>query len=159
MSRPIKILIISVGVVAFIGASLGVGRLLVARGAEQTMLMDLITDQNAGRSDRVVAAISGCSESAKCVSAVAALVKQVKDPGASLKVLQIVQGTKLSSGPSTGVSRIAWRSNGRLPVVQCVPTRRTGSVISGFRVEVLAVSKPIAREGSCPKDKPIVTGY
>jgi len=158
MSRPIKILIISVGVVAFIGASLGVGRLLVARGAEQTMLMGLITDQNAGRSDRVVAAISGCSESAECVNAVAALVKQVKDPGASLKVLQIVQGTKLSSGPSTGVSRIAWRSNGRLPVVQCVPTRRTGSVISGFRVEVLAVSKPIAREGSCPKDKPIVTG-
>ena len=158
MSRPVKILLIALGVVAFIVTSLGVGRLLAARGVEETMLQQLITDQNAGRSEQVVAAISGCSGSAKCVSAVDSIVKQVKSPGTPLLVLQIVQGTKISAGPSSGVSRIAWRPNGKLPVVECVTTRRTGTVVSGFKVEVLAVSKPIAREGSCPKDKPVATG-
>jgi len=34
-------------------------------------------------------------------------------------------------------------------VVQCVRVRRTGSVLEGFGVRVLALSDPIGRETSC----------
>jgi hypothetical protein len=47
-----------------------------------------------------------------------------------------------------GTGRVAWRTPGRLPVVQCVRVRRDGP-LTGGRVELLALTDPIGAEASC----------
>lgn len=150
VSRPVKILLIASAAIAFIAASLGLARVLSARAAERTTLEQLIADEAAGRAPRVADAIGGCPRGSECAAKVEAMVGKVAAPEAPLKILQISQGTPVSPGGGTGVARIAWRTDGRLPVVQCVVVSRTGDVVSGFELRVLAVSKPIEQEGTCP---------
>lgn len=150
MSRPARIITFAAIAIAFIGLSLGLGRVLAARGAERTLLERLIADQAAGRVGAVADAIEGCRGEPACEQRVARLVGKVSSPGGNLEVLQITQGTGVSPGASTGVARIAWNAGTELPVVQCVATRRAGNVVGGFRVTIVAVSSPIDRTGACP---------
>lgn len=156
MSRPARILTVVVVVLFFLGASLGLGRVLSARGAERTLLEQLITDQAKGDAGAVDAAVTGCAAKPACVARTKEIVGKVSNPGGRIEVLQVTQGTDVSPGESTGVARIAWNAGRSLPVVQCVATRRTGNVFGGFAVELLAVSKPIDRTGACPDAAKVV---
>jgi len=150
MSRPARILTVVAIVLLFVGASLALGRVLSARGAERTVLETLITDEANGRSQAVAAAVSGCAGDGHCVARIKALLAKVSQPGARIEVLQITQGTDVSPAGSTGVARIAWTAGAHLPVVQCIVTERSGNVVSGFAVGIVAISKPIDRTGACP---------
>lgn len=157
VSRALRITAILVVLVAFIGFSFGLARVLSARAAERTALESLIADQAAGRGSEVTDSIGGCSNDPDCAKRVEAMVGRVAAPDDVVKVLQITQGTPLSPGGGSGVARIAWRTEGSLPVVQCVVVRRTGDVVSGFSLDLVAVSRPIGREASCPEQDAIRT--
>jgi hypothetical protein len=43
-----------------------------------------------------------------------------------------------------------WSVAGSLPIVQCVRVHRAGNVLSGLRVELLALSRRIASDSDCP---------
>lgn len=159
MSRPLKVALIAGLALAFVLASLGVGRILSARNAEHTVLEQVIRDQAQGRVGPVIAAIDGCRRNPRCVSATTGIVRQVSMPGGQVEILQITEGTKFSGGRSTGVARLAWQVGGRLPVAQCAVVDRTGSVASGFALHVRALSAPIDRTGACPDVAALLARY
>jgi hypothetical protein len=66
-----------------------------------------------------------------------------------VRVLRVDQPARFALGSRTSSIRVVWRSGKRLPVVQCVRVRRSGDLLAGFDVRVLAVSAPIERERSC----------
>lgn len=158
VSRPFRIIVIAATAIAFLAISFGLARVLAARGAERTTLERLVADEAAGRGDLVAAAIDGCAPGSRCAEGVASMVSTLAapKPGAGVKILQVEQGTPVSPGGGEGVARVAWRSQGRLPVVQCVVVERTGNALAGFAIGIRAVSKPIAREGTCPEPGKVV---
>jgi len=158
MSRPIRILIILAGIAVFVVASIGLGRVLSARGAERASLEQLINDEGAGRLKAVAGSITDCEPGTACYERLSKVLAKVGKPGAKVEILQITQGTKVSPGGSTGVARIAWSVGGRLPVAQCVVVERKGSVTSGFTVSINAVSAPIDRTGACPTVERLLAG-
>ncbi len=150
MSRPARIAIIFVGIIAFVVISLGVGRMLGARDSERVMIEQVIRHQASGNTQALTRYLPDCGAGTKCNKQITALVKRVKGPTLTLEILQITRGAGFGTGGATGVARIAWHLGKRLPVVQCLGIKRTGTVISGFAIHLTSVSNPIAREGACP---------
>jgi hypothetical protein len=79
---------------------------------------------------------------------ITAIEKQVGG-GSRVEVVRLDAPTRFALTSRTGVARIVWKTQSRLPTVQCVRIRRSGDPLSGFDVSVLAVSRPIGREQSC----------
>lgn len=158
MSRHARIALTVSAVVLFLLASGIVARVLAAQGAERTLLEQSIAAQAAGDSKSAAGLIADCASGSPCAQAVSGIVAKVKAPGLRAKILQIQPGTRISPGGDVGVARIAWRIDGRLPVVECVVVERTGNAVSGFEVRLNALSKPIQREGHCPEAQSIETG-
>jgi hypothetical protein len=95
----------------------------------------------------LVARVIGAGSSARS-RAVAAIKHQ---PGAHrARILRVDGVGALAPAGRTETARIAWRAGARLPVVQCVRVRRTGDPLAGYRIAVVRVSRPIAREADCP---------
>jgi hypothetical protein len=46
---------------------------------------------------------------------------------------------------------VAWVAGNSLPRVQCLHVRHAGSVIQGFTIQLLVVSRRIASDADCPK--------
>ena len=159
MSRPLRLALIAGSVLVFLAASLSVGRILSARNAEHTVLEQIIRDQSQGRVAAVTAAIDGCAQRSQCATRTAAAVRKVASPGGAVQILQITEGTKFSTGRSTGVARLAWQVGTGLPVAQCAVVDRTGSVVSGFALHVRALSAPIDRTGACPEVATLLARY
>src|SRR5207302_1509932 len=81
-------------------------------------------------------------------TAVRANASRLRRPGA-VKILSLKSATAYSLSGARGKTRLAWTVIGRLPVVQCVEVRRTGSFLSGITVTLLSISAPIAGEADC----------
>ena len=64
----------------------------------------------------------------------------------TVQILSTQSTTNHSLTGSTGETRIAWKVNGQLPIVQCMRVRRSGNLLTGIGVALLAVSAPIANE-------------
>ena len=45
---------------------------------------------------------------------------------------------------------MAWVAGNSLPRVQCLRVRHAGSVVQGFTIELLVVSRRIASDADCP---------
>jgi len=150
MSRPVRIALILVGLLVFVGGSLAVGRILASRGAERSLLEGVIRDQAKGDAAALASGLPNCGPGTKCRAETDALVAKVGGAGKPLEILQITGGVGSGPGAADGVARIAWHTGSDLPVVQCVAVRKAGDVVSGFSLQILKVSKPIAREGACP---------
>ena len=150
MSRPVRITLILVGLVAFVAISLGVGRMLGARDAERVLVERIIRDEAGGNAGALARELPDCGPGTACNRNTVQLVKKVAGPGQKLEILQVTKGAGLGPTSAKGVSRIAWHVGGRLPVVQCLVLEKTGDVVNGFGVRLLKISNPIAREGACP---------
>lgn len=149
MSRPARIALIAVAVVLFALVSAGVARVLGANSAERAEIERLVAAQAAGDAARAARAVDGCAGDPRCTARMGAIVKRVAAPG-TVNVLRLDPSTTAALGPVTGTARVAWRAGSRLPVVQCVRVRRSGSLVSGFTVRLLRVSEPIPRQSACP---------
>ena len=153
MSRPARILMILGIAIAFIAISLGVGRMLAASGAERSQLEQVIRAEAKGDSAGLAALLPACGAGTACRAQVDEVIAKVGAPGQPLEILQIDGGTGSGAGSADGTARIAWHAGTRLPTVQCVKVHRSGDVISGFGIQIVSVSQPIAREGTCEKQK------
>lgn len=70
-------------------------------------------------------------------------------PAGAVKILSITSPIAGSLTTATGTTRVAWTVITRLPVVQCVAVRRSGSFLTGFHVTLLSLTAPIENEGEC----------
>ena len=123
-------------------------RFLSAENSERSDEAALIQAQARGDVSGMLRQLSGCSHSASCVASVRANASSLRRSGA-VKILSLKSSTAYSLTATTGKTRLAWTVIGRLPVVQCVEVRRSGSVLSGITVALLSLSAPISNEADC----------
>jgi hypothetical protein len=92
------------------------------------------------------------ASSAERNAAVAAIKAQARREGAgTVRIVRYDGLGGVSLGGRTGWARVVWKTPRRLPTVQCVRLRRTGDLLHGYRVRVLTLTAPIARQGACPR--------
>ena len=139
-------LAIVLGVVAFLAVSALVARWLATDGTERAKIERLLSAQGRGDVGAMAAELDACD--ATCRTRLGELTDRLARRGA-LKIVRYDSKTARSLGDKTAFTRVVWQLPGALPTVQCVTVRRTGGVLRGFRVRLLRLSAPIAREGAC----------
>ena len=148
MRRPGVVTAIAFGVVVFLTISLLLARGLSGAGVERAKTLDVLEAQARGDADGVLARLPACRRVPACVSVTRRRVRRLKRPG-EVEILAFQPSARLTVTRATASARVAWRAGEGLPVVQCVRVRREGP-LQGGEVELLAISAPIDRQGSCP---------
>jgi hypothetical protein len=153
--RMLQVLLgIAVILVLVVGAVLA--RFLSVENAERSDEVTLVQAEVKGSLAGMLDQLSGCRMSPSClaVAKLNASNPQLRRKGA-VKILQLESPTAYSLSSATGKTRLAWTVLGTLPVVQCVQVRRSGNILSGIHVQLLAISAPISGEGRCTKPSKI----
>jgi hypothetical protein len=146
--RP-RTILIAVGAAVFVVVALVLARAFSVGGVERQAVIDVVRAQAGGDPQAVVERLPGCRSSPPCVRAAQVNAKTLRRRG-PIQVLRIDPSSQLALRAGTKTARVAWQARGSLPVVQCVTVRRSGSLLSGFTVRLLRVSRPIGRESDCP---------
>jgi hypothetical protein len=149
LRRRSLIALVTLGAVAFVAISILLARVFGANGAEQSAITDLVKAEAAGDSAAMLQRIDGCAQSALCRARVAYDATTLRRSG-PVAILQLTPSTSFSLSAMVGTARVAWRAGSSLPIVQCVRVRRSGNVLSGLRVDLLAVSVRIKSDAACP---------
>jgi hypothetical protein len=147
--RPYIIAAIAAAVVLFLVISALLARVFSANGAEQAAITALVRAEAQGNVNAIVDDISGCRSSPSCRARAASNAASLKRAGA-ISILQLNPSTSFSVAGTLGTARVAWDAGSSLPITQCVRVRRTGNAISGLRVELLAVTKRLTTDATCP---------
>jgi len=146
--RPLRFVLAASAVAAFVVLSALTARVLTPAGRERDAVVALVRAQARGDTARVIGSVAGCRARPACTRRLRGTVARLRRPG-EVSVLRYDGPARLALRARSGTARIVWRGGDGLPVVQCVRVRRTGSVLEGFGVRVLALSDPIGRETSC----------
>jgi hypothetical protein len=141
--------LVVVGVIVFLAVSALLARGFSAESAERSAITALVQAEGRGDVAGVRGRITGCGQSQSCRSRVSADVAALRRRGA-VSVIEIQTSAGFSLTGTTGTARVVWNAAGSLPIVQCVRVRRSGNVVSGLRVELLALSRRIATDADCP---------
>jgi hypothetical protein len=149
MPRRRLIVLLVLGVLAFLVISALLTRALTVGGAEDTAITDLVRTEATGSAARVMASVSGCQTDPACRARAQANAAQLGRPG-KVSIIQIQPSAGFSLTGTEGTARVAWLVGSSLPIVQCVRVRRAGDVISGFDVQLLQVSRRIKSDAACP---------
>jgi hypothetical protein len=147
MSRRLRILLIGAGVVLFLVVSAILARFLAVENIERSAVLDLLRAQARGDAPAMLALLPGCRGA--CAQAVRADAASLRGPG-DVTILNSMSATAYSLSGATGFTRVAWKTPVRLPVVQCVRVRRSGNVLTGLSLTLVALSTPIPGTGDCP---------
>jgi hypothetical protein len=145
------VVLLALGVIVFLAISVMLARFLQIENVERDDDLALIEAETKGDVQGMLGRIAGCSLSPSCVASVRANASdsRTRKVGA-VKILQLTSPTSYSLFGATGKTRFAWTElNRTLPIVQCIDVRRTGNFVSGIKVELIGLSKPIENEGEC----------
>ncbi len=143
-----RIVLIVVGVLAFLAISGLLARFLSTENVERDADLALVQAETAGNPQRLIDQIADCEKSAACLELARANVAKLRRPG-SPKILTLSSPTAYSLTGAEGKTRLAWTVIGGLPVVQCVQVRRTGNFLTGITVTLLGIGAPINNEADC----------
>ncbi|HMI71989.1 MAG TPA: hypothetical protein VK510_18475 [Solirubrobacteraceae bacterium] len=147
MSRRRLVTLIAVGAIVFLAISFLLARYLSTENRERDAVYALLRDQARGDARAMLGRLDGCD--ARCRANVEANARRLKRAG-EVKILAYSSSTSYSLGHAEGPTRVAWTIvNRQLPVVQCVQVERTGNVLAGATINLLRLSVPIDRQGTC----------
>jgi hypothetical protein len=150
VSRQLKLVLIAVGVLAFLLVSAGLARILSANNAERAAIADLMAAQARGDASRVARLLRSCAADPACVARQRAITARVRHPG-KVKLALLQPSSRFVLGGARGVTRVAWSVVGTQTTrVQCVGVHRTGNVLRGMGVELTSLSAPIPGDRDCP---------
>jgi hypothetical protein len=147
MRRIAIVTAIAFGLFLFLGTSFLLARGLTGAGAERGRVLEVLRAQARGDAAAVLAELPACRRVAACARVTRERVARLKRPG-RVEILTYRPSVQLSLTRKTGSGRVAWRVGSGLPIVQCVRVRREGP-LTGGGLELLALSDPIRRDGSC----------
>lgn len=147
---PKRVLLIVLGAIVFLAISTVLARWLSVEDLERDEDLRVIQAEARGDPAGMAALLSGCRERPACVAQMRRIDAnpRVRRPG-SVKILDLESNTAYAIGSSTGPSRVAWTVIGTLPVIQCVQVKRTGNVLTGIKLQLLAIGPPIQNEADC----------
>jgi hypothetical protein len=137
------------GIAVFLVISGLLARAFSADGAERSAVTSLVQAEARGDFGAALERVRACASDPGCRARVSANVAALRRSG-SVSILQLEPSTSFSLGSTLGTARVAFRIGDSLPIVQCVRVRRAGSVLSGLRIELLAVSAPKKGDATCP---------
>jgi hypothetical protein len=137
------------GIALFLVISALLARVFSLDGAEQSAISSLISAEARGDAPGVIARIRGCAQSPACRVAAAGHAARLAHPGATA-ILRLDASAGFALTSTVGTARVVWRIGAGRPIVQCIRVRRAGDVLSGFTIELLAVSRRIFSDSSCP---------
>jgi hypothetical protein len=140
-------LLIACGVLVFVLLSGLLARWLALENIERDDIVTLLQAEARGDAKAMLAQLHGCD--GYCRANVVRVARRLKRPGTVL-ILADQSATAYSLTSKVGETRIAWKAtSNRFPVVQCVRVQRTGNVLSGLVIRLLAVSVPIPDTADC----------
>jgi hypothetical protein len=140
-------LLIAGGVLVFVLLSGLLARWLALENIERDDIVTLLQAEARGDANAMLAQLHGCDP--YCRANVVRVARHLKRPG-SVLILADQSQTAYSLTSTVGETRIAWKATSNpLPVVQCVRVQRTGNVLSGLVIRLLAVSVPIPDTADC----------
>ena len=140
---------IAVAIVVFLVISALLARVFSANSAEQSAITSLITAEAHGNANAVAGDILGCRTSPSCLQRATSNATYLKRPGA-ISIAELTPSTSFSLAGEEGTARVAWIVGTSKPITQCVRVRRTGNVLTGLHVELLAVTSRLVTDADCP---------
>jgi hypothetical protein len=150
LSRPARLILIVVAVLAFLFVTLLVTQVLSAQSGERAAVVDLLRAEARGDAGALVRGIDGCGDRPGCVAAARRHATRLRRAG-KVDVIRFDQPSRYALSSRTATVRVVWRAGEEeLPVVQCARVRREGSLVGGFDVTVLTLGDPIDRQAACP---------
>lgn len=149
MSRRSRILLILTAIGVFLVVSGLLARALSVDGAERAAITSLLDAEARGDSAAMIAQIYRCAARPTCRRRAMADAAYLRRPGEVL-ILELNPSAGFSFGATVGTARVAWQAGSALPIVQCVRVRRAGSILSGYRVQLLRLSVRIKTDAACP---------
>jgi hypothetical protein len=147
-ATPKRVALIVIGILLFLAVSGLLARFFATENVERDDELALIQAQAKGNVNGMLADLTGCRERPSCVAAVRADARSLRRSG-EVKILSLKSSTAYSLTGSSGQTRLAWTVIGRLPVVQCIEVRRSGSIFEGITVSLRSLSAPIGNEADC----------
>jgi hypothetical protein len=135
------------GLFIFLGISFLLARGLTGSSTERGRVLELIEAQARGDADAVLADLPACRAEPACAQVTRERVERLRRRG-RVEILNYRPSVQLSLTRKSGSGRVAWRVDDGLPIVQCVRVRREGP-LTGGGLELLALSDPIPRDGTC----------
>jgi hypothetical protein len=146
--RRAYIVAIAVGVLLFLVISGLLARAFSANSAEQDAITSLVTAEASGNVNAVLDNILDCRTTPACRQRAASNAARLEHPG-TVSIAQLTPSTSFSLTGEEGTARVAWIVGGSKPITQCVRVRRTGNVLSGLHVELLAVTPRLKTDADC----------
>ena len=150
MRRPYKLALLAAGIALFLAISALLARAFSVDTAERSAITAVVQAEARGDTAGVTDRLTDCGASSSCRARVTADVAALRRPG-TVSILQIQTSSGFSLTSTTGTARVAFTVGSSLPIVQCVRVRRAGNVLSGLRVELLELSRRLAKaDADCP---------
>ena len=149
MRRRYVIAAIALAVILFLVISALLAHAFNVGDAEHAAITSLVQAEARGDTSEVVSLITGCRASAACRARAAANTAALRHPG-KVGIAEINPSSTFSITSTEGTARVAWVAGSSLPRVQCLRVRHAGSVLQGFTVQLLTVSRRIASDADCP---------
>jgi hypothetical protein len=147
--RRVYVLAIAAAILVFLVISALLARAFSANSAEQSAITALITAEAHGDAGAVMADIVNCRATPACRRRAVSNATRLKHAG-GVSIAELNPSTSFSLAGEEGTARIAWVVGGQNPITQCVRVRRTGNVLAGLHVELLAVTPRLASDATCP---------
>ncbi len=151
MRRAYLLLAIGAGILLFLLITALLTHIFSVDSAERSAITSLIQAEAKGDGNAMLARMHDCKRDIACREQVAVDVARLQH-GGSVSILMINTSAGFSLTSTTGAARVAWNIAGGLPQVQCVKVRRAGNVVSGFTVQLLAITKKLPGDAECPAD-------
>jgi hypothetical protein len=142
---------IGAGIIVFLLLTALLTHIFSVDNAERAAVTSLVQAEAKGDENAMLARMHGCKEDIACRQRVAEVAARLQHAGhVSILTIQTSAGFSLTS--TTGPARVAWNVGNSLPIVQCVRVKRAGNVVSGFNVELLAITPKLKGDATCPSD-------
>jgi hypothetical protein len=149
MRRRLIIVSIVAGVIVFLAIATMLTRAFNVGDAEDAAITSLVQAEARGDTGEVISLVTGCKASAACRARAAANTAALRHPG-QVSIAEINPSSTFSVASTSGTARVAWVAGNSLPRVQCLHVRHAGSVVEGFTIQLLVVSRRIASDADCP---------
>ncbi len=148
--RRLYLLLIGLGILAFLAVSILLARVWNADGNEHSDITALVEAEARGDAAGMAGDLLHCEASAGCTARARVLSEQLRRSG-KVAILELQPSTGFTLKGSTGVARVAWNTPvSPRPVVQCIRVHRAGNVLQGFDVQLLRISTRIPGGNDCP---------
>jgi hypothetical protein len=137
------------GLVVFLAIATLLTRAFNVGDAENAAITSLVQAEARGDTAQVMSLVTGCSASGACRARAAANTAALRHSG-RVSIAEINPSSTFSITSTLGTARVAWVAGDSLPRVQCLRVRHAGSVIQGFTIQLLVVSRRIESDADCP---------